>query len=134
MTADRDLCKQLEEVSGWRNVDNWYCYVVDLGSYDTDHWRVFNKANRPSGHKDQVPAYDLDYLLRKLPPYIATHDEHADDYLLTIRPNFAGTMWETIYVGLERLLYFQQADTPEDAVCKLAIELFQAGILKREEK
>ena len=70
-----------------------------------------------------MPAYDLGYLLRMLPTgcYIATRQTGA-----TASTGNAFT-YKTPY-GIIK----EKAETPEDAVCKLAIELFKQGVLKRE--
>lgn len=60
-----------------------------------------------------APAYDAGYLLRKLPLY--TEIEQIPGGWFVTNNEFSLT-----------------ADTIEDALCTLAIELFKAGVLKRE--
>jgi hypothetical protein len=128
--ASLELCKELYELSGWGNNpatgDSSEKVWHQTANLPPNDWICWERTHLADGN---IPAYDLGYLLRKLPAYIPTHDEHADDYLLRICPNYTGDMWSADYFGLERLLYFQQADTPEDAACKLAIELWKQGIL-----
>jgi hypothetical protein len=62
-----------------------------------------------------IPAYDLGYLLRKLPqPYSIM--AYSTGRLVAVQGEVTAT-----------------ADTPEDAAAKLAIELFKQGILTRSE-
>ena len=70
-----------------------------------------------------IPAYDLGYLMRMLPAgcYVAQQsDEEAND---PQKPQWAALGYR------DKGLF---ADTPEDAACKLAIELFKQGILTKE--
>jgi hypothetical protein len=109
--ASLGLCRELYEVSGWSDtIENF----------------------RESAHltKDRVPAYDLGYLMRKLP-----HKLEGTYLDLGVAEN--GEEWWAAYEHewpYERSTYDheQKAATPEDAACKLAIELFKQGILTKE--
>lgn len=114
--ASLELCKTLHELSGWDDLPNdndWYTERGVIGY-------------RRSG---VAPAYDLGYLLRKLP----SHDKdgiHANfgvSLLLGGAANLWGAGWESDSGEYE----LQQANTPEDAAAKLAIELFKQGVLTR---
>lgn len=124
--ASLELCKELYELSGWELPIQFCetCYGQGV-LYDT------NPAN-PDG--EPLPAqcreceggtykgYDLGYLLRKLPRYI-------DKTRLTIQPTNE-KQWCASYdyeTGLSTRDCF--ADSPEDALALLAIELFNQGIL-----
>lgn len=79
--------------------------------------------------KRSVPAYDLGYLLRKLPAKIDTGESvelHEIYGWLYMSMAEDGKEWHFGY-GVVDL--HGQADTPEDAACKLAIELFKQGVL-----
>lgn len=81
------------------------------------------------GHYDkQYPAYDLGYLLRKLP------ETMERIYHLTLtRAGEGDYSWRCGYVDgtfIEGPSIY--ADTPEDAACKLAIELFKQGVLRKD--
>lgn len=117
-----ELCRELYELSGWgdgsdMNKLKWLDYY--------DDW--------------SVPAYDLGYLLRKLPSYIEQQG-NLDGIDRQRRVAFQIRKWERPEVVwfaeyheiYYRPLYRTEADTPEDAACKLAIELFKQGILKKE--
>lgn len=119
-TASLELCKELYELSGWMMESNMpYFY------YDHNHNYALTMANTVvNSGLDNPPAYDLGYLLRKLPVFIPKHNG------LTLIPYVDGK-WEIYYdapKGVKDVRAFD--DTPEDAACKLAIELFKQGVLK----
>lgn len=110
-TASDDLCKELFELSGWGEARR-HTDVID--------------------HKPVIlyPEYDLGYLMRKLPAHI----EKPAGLLWPIQINALGTteaikQWQFVYPNLNGGKLCGTADTPEDAACKLAIELFKQGIL-----
>lgn len=120
--ASLELCKELYELSGktWKDtIARWY---VDGGNFVTT-----DKLNGL-----WLPAYDSGYLLRKLP----TDTNHrwyiqkwGDD---KTKSSYAATYQELTSSSLDEQLIFE-ADTPEDAAVKLAIELFKQGVLTKEE-
>ena len=70
---------------------------------------------------EHMPGYSLSYLLHHLPKKVVLENAMPD--------------WECSYWpgGKDYLKGFKtEAHTPDDAVVKLAIELFQQGILQRE--
>lgn len=109
-TASLELCKELFEISGWNE---------DL------EWHINRKP--PAAEFSRIaPAYELGYLLRKL-----TSDLHGK--LDNIQVDYNCVDWRAYFkmdFGKDEM--FTNADTPENALCKLAIELFKQGILKRE--
>ena len=113
--ASLELSRELYELSGW--VDTQLAALKE--NSDGSHSNIWE------------PQYSLGFLIRKLPTYLFQDD---DDWLLTLRPQFnAG--WDAYYAGQSdpRARYYQEADTPENAVAKLAIELLKQGILKGKE-
>lgn len=116
--AGLKLCRELYDLSGWNDTffrwadhgkDSFFGVFVDDGLHP--------------------PAYDLGYLLRKLPPYISK-DIVEDLQWLDIAPvevdkNNDVVTWSAGYKS-----DYKYAHTPEDATCKLAIQLFKQGILK----
>lgn len=133
--ASLELCKELYEVSGWLGDDRWYMtnpvgYVIGTATP-----RIFeNDKDYVLGYRTDTPAYDLGYLLRKLP--------QSDD-ILNGRIYTLGVVWSLTgwMAGLWDAdgnpaphLPISEADTPEDAACSLAIDLFQQGVLKKESK
>ncbi len=107
--ANQELCKELYELSGW----------TVLGF--ADGWHSGNGS----------PAYDLGYLLRKL--------EDSGETII-LRYNNPENMtaialsdWNKQYTAATVSMTqgsYPIASTPEDAACKLAIELFKQGVLK----
>ena len=131
--ADKELCKELYELSGWD--ETGYEYSL----YDNSVIQVVGKA---TGSPKFVVAYPLGYLLRKLPDRTDggkwgltlwkgwNNGEQRDWYSVAythINSRYAFTPDEAT-----DKLHLHEADTPENAVCKLAIELFKANILKKE--
>lgn len=116
--ASLELCKELYELSGWEDSSLYGHHFVSESS---------SGLTQP----DICPAYHLGYLLRKLP-----YQNHSHNLELVPRHN--GSWYIGYSQGLEPLnvgdepeyLIFTEADTPENAACKLAIELFKQGILK----
>lgn len=120
--ANLELCKELYELSGWEDTRHYWHYISAHEEYELDN----------GDPNDRYPAYDLSYLLWKLPKEI-------DRKLLEVRACVENrtTMegWLAFYSSMTNEGNMLKAfdDTPEDAACKLAIELFKLGILKRED-
>lgn len=73
--ASLDLCKELYELSGWNN--------LAPGVFDIEKaWRPTPLASADNyrligigpNTQEDIPAYDLDYLLTKLPKVLLTND------------------------------------------------------------
>jgi hypothetical protein len=122
-TASLELCKELYELSGWGNHDKWedqanFYWVQDGGDLSVGY------KHQLDGYPIRFPAYDLGYLLRKL-------KEQDEDITIT-----NGYLQYENWVAMQYMwydhdnIYIQNATTPEDAACKLAIELWKAGVLK----
>lgn len=97
-SASPELCKTLYELSGWEPSPG-----VTKGD---NHW----------------PAYNLGYLLRKLPEQVE------------LKSYFDGS-WDCRHIDTDEAWGVNgrmNGDTPEDATAKLAIELFKQGILKAD--
>ena len=120
--ASLDLCKELYELSGW--IDAPWAYQLEVGKrgleavevVDNSHWggisrHLFEKDTITGREPAYLPAYDLGYLLRKLPEGCSIHKKEN------------GYRWSMNHITDEC------TDTPEDAACKLAIELFKQGVL-----
>jgi hypothetical protein len=113
--ASLELCKELFKVSGW---DGTYFLYTKTGRLSTIA-SMF--AYKP------LPAYDLGYLLRKLP--------YKTD-LRQLRNAWSASYSNNTYrrYGDGRRDAYAKADTPENAVCQLAIELFKQNILTKEQQ
>lgn len=123
--ASLDLCKELYELSGWQTENNYHMNfdmpVVLMASVNPDG--TYYEAG-------VCPAYDLGYLLRKLPAYF-------EGYQLIVAVGVgvgtANTWQAGFYLPSKKTGRHIQIDvSPEDAACKLAIELFKQKILTRE--
>jgi hypothetical protein len=108
--ASLELCKELYELSGWDDGDlDWWRYDDGLKKHVLDIELVAGSI---------APAYNLGYLMRKL-PNLSLHKEARNNGVYTC------AYW---LGGIKNLIV--KDDTPEDAACKLAIELFKQGVLK----
>jgi hypothetical protein len=118
--AELSLCKELYELSGWVDVESYWEYYPVANKSTLRHSAPGNVFPDDKILPDYItPAYSLGYLLRKLPLVTLKHVALDSDDLK--RWNCITEQW-----GVLRNHY---ADTPEDAACKLAIELFKQGIL-----
>lgn len=128
--ASLELSKELYELSEWEIYGNdvwiepWWNWFNDKdGDYQCP---VISNSKQGAKWKWGCPAYDLGYLLRKLPTTIV-------DMNLVVGAAYGTGTWWAWYEDFasSRSNYQQEADTPEDALVKLAIELFKQGILSR---
>lgn len=124
--ADFDNCKELHELSGWLNDHPSQAIWVEYADDTQMLW-----ASPTPDHTEEVlqtiPAYDLGYLLRKLP----TDIEEAQ--FVNIGTGDAQGPWVAEYSpALNVQTIYAFADTPEDAAAKLCIELFKQGILNND--
>lgn len=118
--ASLKLCKELYELSGWVDVEAYYEYYPIADKHALRHSAPGNAFAEDRILPDYIfPAYDLGYLLRKLPNYC--------------RVERKGSTYVSGYTAKAEIdldtPFGQEADTPEDAACKLAIELFKQGVL-----
>ena len=115
-TANLENCKRLYELSGW---EDGKLFPVDGGNY---------------------PTYSAGYLLRHLPETLDLEKTTVKDLFVAKFPNGyladyryrdphqqnRGGGWWHRYDKAKEV----EADTPEDALCLLAIKLFETGVLK----
>lgn len=145
-----ELCQELHDLSGW--VDTGKAYgkwtpedkkpfmaEYNYGEFGHDAFRV-------------APAYDLGYLLRKLPRVLRGSNSRERDGVFSLYAARKSSNWVASYIDTDctivrrrkaeadsnnyRNFYWVQdsAQTPEEAVCKLALRLFKEGILPMEKK
>jgi hypothetical protein len=141
--ASLELCRELYELSGWDKTD----YVHYRAPYKAATWYegnadVYWKMVRENSgiNLESFPAYDLGYLLWKLPRHLKM--KHQVWHLLVMNGDVAETNWIADYVTVGRECWLHEGDrarltegaTPEDAAAKLAIELFKQGILTAEDQ
>jgi hypothetical protein len=129
--ADKDLCAELYELSGWDDVSFWHELLKGKG-YITTFYQPTPITNEQiwSGNKF-IPAYDAGFLLRKLPKFVKNADFWLNYDGLDTAGCTAGYMTESINGG-HIWTVSEIANNPENALCSLAIELFKSGILQKE--
>lgn len=134
-----ELSKELYSLSEWAATEYQYAVREDRATVPT---LVRSEAGKswPDGYWTAWPAYDLGYLINKLPPtlhlnttdvkdlYIAkSADCYIADYRYRAPDEWAkGGGWWHRYDRAKDV----EATTAEDAVCKLAIVLFKQRLLK----
>lgn len=125
-TAGLELSKMLFELSGWDDYD-------PLAGEDMQ-WHM-GHSNERDYHI--APKYDLGYLLRKLPKstkqkgtrYALVLDFDPDG-LATAEYRCYRADYRAKIVYIDSTIYHNTANTPEDAACRLAVELFKEGVLE----
>lgn len=115
MHASLELCKELYELSGWNDETEFH---YDL----TDGLIGVGLPRKAVPGNVEIPAYDLGYLIRKLPKSI------DGDSLGVSWAQITGNCWRADY-GFGLKIKTQYDKTPENVLCKLAIELIKQGIL-----
>jgi hypothetical protein len=124
--ASLELCQELYELSGWR--DTYFYWQNDNQVY-TNLTNEVTERNK----RFECYAYDLGYLLRRLQKEYGLHVSVA--YHAELKMPAALPQWNNKYVAYTATMMqrdYPIADIPEDALCKLAIQLFKQGILTRE--
>lgn len=113
--ASFELCKELHELSGWNKTQN--VWAITNGEENKDILPWLRVGIGSSGAWEELPAYDLGYLLRKLPvpAYIYSVSEVSKQFIADMVHNHK--------------IIRECADTPEDATAKLLIKLLEEGII-----
>lgn len=145
-TTSLEISKRLYELSGWMGT---YCCWDKTPDKDDWHVRQLVTINPPETN-GKYPAYDLGYILRKLPHHLYIEDgtKYTFEYSVGAeRTHDIGGQyqlelekWEDNDYALRYMCHSNgigtypksatHADTPEDAVGLLAIKLFEEGVLK----
>lgn len=104
--ASLENCKRLYELSGW-----------------VDHLEANDDGLEP------IPEYSLGYLLRKLP--LRVKDEYQGNLFGVRMKQTNGSGWIMWYgeIGKDTEMYFTTANTPEDAACRLLINLIEEKVI-----
>lgn len=120
--TSKELCKELYELSGLNDTDYWY-YDGSVDAYRgwVDHGTEF------------FPAYDLGYLLRKLPDEAGLQNPRIEKGVFVQKQSTTTSFMQYRAAYQYGKVRSQYAETPEDALCKLAIALFKANILVKGE-
>lgn len=130
--ANLENCKELYKLSGWQvEVGFWITtpkHVLDGVEHDEFSY-IADYDERREG--DIItPAYDLGYLLRKLPDYVKLfRNNHGKYYCAAVTGSWRHPDNRLGEPDTAHEWYI--ADTPEDAACKLAIQLFKQSILTK---
>lgn len=124
--AAPNLCKELHELSGWAD-----CLYV----FDKDEHEIIVTAGATALTVESlgyIPAYDLGYLLRKLPSGsgIVKNSSYPTQTYTARRPTMLGIP-ENPDPLKGRIGW--DADTPENALCMMTIELFKQKVLKKND-
>lgn len=125
--ASLEMCQELEKLSGWHDTYAGY-YLLD--GIPSTRQKVTIYDDLPGVHQlvQQASAYDLGYLMSRM-PYSTTISKSSE------RDHYGA--WIAGATDLEHAMEnptFVEADTPEDALAKLCIELFKQGVLTKEDK
>lgn len=122
-------CEELYKLSGWKDTE-WV--------YGSDGMMSPIKVSSPLRETDLFPLYDLDYLLKKIPPTI--WGSSSADFRLEADGKGTHAKWTAGYH--DELSLFQPTGIlsssiklrvtcaiPRDAVLRLVIELFKRNLL-----
>lgn len=120
--ASLELCKELYELSGWGSTLD---QLDDIWGVDSEgNTAVITSKEYANGENkigipiEVFPAYGLSFTIRNLPPMRLekSSEGYRTDYFRD-KDSFVGVT---------------EAETPEDALAKLAIKLFKENILTKE--
>lgn len=129
-------CKKLYELSAWGEqikkdrLDIW-------GIADDGNASVITQESLAGWPTKLVPAYNLGFLLRKLPPNLSA--VYQEELYLMLELDPFDKSWVVQYTNEQYevpqpplgVTVSAMAKTPEDAACLLAIKLFEEGVLTK---
>lgn len=120
--ASLELCKELYELSSWDETEKMHWKPTPLGNLDS------NKGVA------ECPAYDLDYLLTKIPHHISGYHLDMWAYPDEDTEGFAFSYYAPLADGgkgaVAKNLPQRGDKNPTNAACKLTIELIKQGVIK----
>lgn len=126
--ASQGLCQELYELSGWSDTRD--AFFNSAGGWT---WTDFGEETAAGALRDEpgdwLPAYDLGYLVRKLMGHSiyklgsGSYEAHWRDHAPTKNQVFTGQDHITC----------TSKNSPENALCSLAIELFKKDLLSKFE-
>lgn len=128
--ADMALCKELNDLMQWGET-----HYVWVPARNMPQGSLWHNSRDFDGDPAVVPAYDIAYLLRKLPRHIAIKKQVY--HLCIINGNVDDDNWVADYVTVGRECWLHEgssaklteADTVENALVKLAIQLKKRAII-----
>lgn len=109
-TTGRLLSKELYEKSGWLGSGYYWCLVQTNPS---ELWQV---KRAPESPLKNYPAYELGYLVRKLPYCELFH--------------FANGKYKATWQGSNAIVSGVSHHSPENAVARLAVKMLEEQILQ----
>lgn len=115
--ASKDLCQELWELSEWKTPK----YHLTSGGVGRP---IAMPISHPASNS-VCPAYELGYLLRKLPLGCCGLFQSASTWIASYNDVYGEHLSKKPFMSTK-------AGTPEDAAIKLSIELFKQGILNKE--
>lgn len=122
--ASLKLCKELDALSGWSETDYFYQGVEHEDK--STAYVLTNPVLEGPLTANAYPAYDLGYLMRRLPAQTLLKREYDASPEL---PEATPAHYRALYDTLDGQHFWSGADTPENAAVLLAINLFKHGVL-----
>lgn len=126
--ANIEVCRELYDLSEWGK--NTKGNALELWGTDSNNQSAIITSNEYASGESKIgipiillPAYDLGYLLRKLP-------YKTEDGWLSLFKSGENN-WMACYIQDEDQFNEEAADTPENAAAALAVQLFCKGVLKK---
>lgn len=112
-TTSLEVSKRLFEVFGWKD-----CHNVYINANKGVDFSTCVESEDFSANPDNIPAYDSDYLLEKLPKGCILRT-----------PNNYSEVFQAGYRFNQKNSINCKASTPADALCLLAIKLKEEGVM-----
>lgn len=130
--ADLTLTEELYELSGWGMAISEDEYGTWFDTEDLPAWQKGSLVGDEFYHAKEpttLPAYGVGFLLRKLPMQIENNDTL---YHFSLCEGGADDSWQAEYRSPDDGQFVAEvAATPEDALAKVAIELFKRKVFAK---
>jgi hypothetical protein len=126
MVASLSDCRELFALSGWGDTE--WSYYCDEAHDDTPALNLSEPLKVVGGvgyYDHRYPAYDLGYLVRKLPVHYL---QKFGNESYVARWVYPAPTREQIELGTHHIIGHSRT-SPENALCRLAVNLFEAGVL-----
>jgi hypothetical protein len=123
--ASVEVCKELHALAGWESTS--FFWQDDYYPDGSHLWNLYDDIELR--RSSVVPAYDLGFLMRMLPGHYV--QKLGNGSYIAKWTDYAPTQ-EQRDLGTNHLSGHSKS-SPENALCRLAIELFQHGVLISQE-
>ena len=120
-----ELSKTLYHLSGWKDTE--YFYQRNDYADGSAGFSLVNPVLEAPLAGEAYPAYDLGYLLRRLPTQTRIKREYDAS---PDKPQETPAHYRALYDTADDQHFWQGANTPEDAAALVAIELLKAEITR----